>query len=94
MLPKVKSVWHEQLNRIFEPKNRSCHSTHASIHLATQGTQHERSGLQLGGWPFALSSPHSGASATNGHTLKPGVYYLLFSEFRPIMQFEVSIFKL
>jgi hypothetical protein len=45
---------------LIHPKKRSCHSAHASIHLAAQGTQHERSGHQFGGKPFPLSSPHSG----------------------------------
>ena len=45
---------------INNPKYRSCHPAHASIHLAAQGTQHERGGHHPRGCPFALSSPHSG----------------------------------
>jgi hypothetical protein len=45
------------VNNLFDPKNRSCHTAHASIHLAAQGTQHERCGLQFGVRPFVLSSP-------------------------------------
>ncbi|MFZ5523458.1 MAG: hypothetical protein ACOY9D_05160 [Pseudomonadota bacterium] len=44
----------------FQPENRSCHPVHASIRLAAQGTQYERSGHQLGESPFDLSSPRSG----------------------------------
>jgi hypothetical protein len=40
-----------------DARNRSCHTAHASIHLAAQGTQHERCGLQFGVRPFVLSSP-------------------------------------
>ena len=43
-----------------EPKSGNWHPIHASIHLAAQGTQHERGGRRFGGRPFALSSPHSG----------------------------------
>ena len=40
--------------QVIEPKNRSYHPAHASIHLAAQGTQHERGGNPLGEEPFAL----------------------------------------
>ena len=49
-----------QSKNMSEPKNRSYHPAHASIHLAAQGTQHERGGNPLGEEPFTLSSPHSG----------------------------------
>ena len=50
-VPKIVRALNRQrvLVLMYHPKNRSCHSAHASIRLAAQGTQHERSGHPFGG---------------------------------------------